>query len=217
MWLLGKMRRVVGLVVMAVLIGAGGSIPFPEELITTGFEPAPGDTVWGHTLDVYVKTSNREFAGTVGSVFITFFGDRGVSERLLLGTGFGAGTLEKVTFTLSREIGALSRIKLTTDSTDGWLLASIWCDTGPTTYHFETTSLFLDLPDTALAVQDPVGVVGEMYEPQAPTKAPPGADYGETSAGIQGTASQTLKVVDRVTTFRNPVNKREDLRAYEDP
>ena len=50
-----------------VVVGAGGecqdiSLPPPsphsqqEELQTAGLEPAPLDTLWGHTVTVHVKT-----------------------------------------------------------------------------------------------------------------------------------------------------------------
>lgn len=47
--------------------------------------------------------------------------------------GFVAGALDSRDVQLSREIGRLERVKLQTNSSDGWLLASMWIDTGPMT------------------------------------------------------------------------------------
>ena len=187
----------------------------PVEEWTSGAEVGPGETQWGHHIRMFIKTSRRDFAGTVGPVYVTFYGLRANSEKMLLHEGFAAGALDVVNLRLTREIGELQRIKLETNSTDGWLLASLWADIGPATYYFETTSRFLDSPDSALPPQtwdggydgqsfsaDPVGTLAEAYEPQAPTRATPGTDIGTADEGLLGVQSVVLNVVDRVLTYR---------------
>jgi hypothetical protein len=47
--------------------------------------------------------------------------------------GFEAGATDSCDIQLTREIGQLERIKLQTNSSDGWLVASIWIDIGAMT------------------------------------------------------------------------------------
>jgi len=160
---------------------------YPAEELTSGIEVGPADTVWGHLARVHFKTSRRQFAASTGAVYITFYGTRSTSELHFLQEGFVSGKLDVADLRLRREIGKLERVKLQTNSTDGWLLADLWVDIGPTTYYFETTNRFLDYPDSALAdrdwdggahgsafTADPYGSLAELYEPQAPTKATSG-------------------------------------------
>ena len=199
---------------------------FPLEEWTTGSEVGVDDTEWGHRAQINIKTSRRAFAGTEGSIYITFYGLRANSEMMLLQSGFVAGALDVVNLRLTREIGHLQRIKLQTNSSDGWLLGSIWIDIGPSTYYFETTSQFLDLPDVSLAPEtwdggyegssfsaDPAGTLDEIYEPQAPTRATPGTDIGLDTDGIVGVQSIMLSVVDQVHTFRDPWTDTDEMRV----
>eukprot|EP00613_Pedinella_sp_CCMP2098_P036675 CAMPEP_0171805010 /NCGR_PEP_ID=MMETSP0991-20121206/74442_1 /TAXON_ID=483369 /ORGANISM="non described non described, Strain CCMP2098" /LENGTH=277 /DNA_ID=CAMNT_0012417473 /DNA_START=135 /DNA_END=970 /DNA_ORIENTATION=- len=161
---------------------------YPLEEWTSGLELGPDGEVWGDTFTVNYKTSRREFSQTVGPVFITMM-VKG-SDLMLLAKGaqnFLPGTTASTNLKLSRDIGTLEKVKLQTNSSDGWLLASMWIDCGPSTYYLETTKYFLDYPDSSLADRiwdwgaegtsfraDPVGTVSEIFEPQAPTRATPG-------------------------------------------
>ena len=123
----------------------------PVEEWTTGAEVGPAVTEWGHHVRISLKTSRRSSAGTTGEVFITFYGVRATSDKMLLQKGFAAGGTDVISLTLAREVGALQRVRLENNSTDGWLLASLWIDIGPSTYYFESTDIFLDTPDSALS------------------------------------------------------------------
>mmetsp|Transcript_52276 Transcript_52276/g.97199 ORF Transcript_52276/g.97199 Transcript_52276/m.97199 type:complete len:266 (+) Transcript_52276:145-942(+) len=165
-------------------------VSYPLEEWTSGLELGPDGEVWGDTFTVNYKTSRREFSQTVGPVFITMYGQRSTSDLMLLAKGaqnFLPGTTASTNLKLSRDIGTLEKVKLQTNSSDGWLLASMWIDCGPSTYYLETTKYFLDYPDSSLADRiwdwgaegtsfraDPVGTVSEIFEPQAPTRATPG-------------------------------------------
>ena len=91
----------------------------------------------------------------------------------------------------------------------------------------------MDYPDSALAdrrwdgaargssfASDPYGTLGELYEPQAPTRArpssPPGgapsSGRGGAPEGLMGAESYMLQVVDRSETFRDPYTLREEIR-----
>ena len=204
---------------------------FPAEEWTTGVEVGPADTVWGHQVTMTVRTSKREFAASVGAVQITFYGTRGTSDTHLLQEGFVSGATDVVDIQLTREIGALEKVKLQTNSSDGWLMADLTADIGPTTYYFESTNKFLDYPDSALAdrrwdggargtrfASDPYGTLEELYEPQAPSAATPAQLHGAAGAeGLLGRESFMLRVVDRADNFRDPFTLREEERVDMDP
>ena len=106
---------------------------YPVEELTSGLEVGPDDTLWGRAFRVNFKTSRRDFAASSGSVYVTFYGRRATSDTMLLQEGFANGALDSVTLQLTREIGELEKVRLQTNSTDGWLLDSMWIDVGATT------------------------------------------------------------------------------------
>jgi hypothetical protein len=188
---------------------------YPLEEWTTGEELGPDDMEWGHEFTVNFKTSRREFAETSGPVFITFYGHRATSDTMLLAQGanqFRAGSTTTVLLKLSREIGTLKKVKLQTNSTDGWLLSSMWINSGSVTFMLATTSRFLDYPDSALPdlrwdggsdgtefTSDPVGVLQETFEPQAPRAL--NTEEKSSMEGLIGSESLVLDVVDTTRTF----------------
>jgi hypothetical protein len=207
-------------------------ISYPIEEKTSGIEFGGGR--WGHPIKVHVKTSKREFAETLGSIFITFYGKRATSEKFLLKKGFNAGALDTIDLHMTREIGELEQVKIQTNSTDGWLFASIWLDIGPRTYFLESSSFFLDMPNNDLAdlnwdgdsrgnsfFADPVGKLNELYEPQAPTKSSDDNEIQETPhqrrEGLLGKEVMMLKVESYVDNYEDPFQYQEDYREQWDP
>jgi hypothetical protein len=175
---------------------------FPTEENTSGLQqPYP----FAQRARVNFKTSLRQFASSVGSVFITFLGDRATSDTTLLQTGFIEGATDSKLVDISRDIGKLQKVKLQTNSSDGWLLASIWIGIGTTSYFFEPPSIFLDYPNSDLADRywtggadgssfsaPPVGTLDMLFEPQSSTLNP---EEGSME-GLLGVQSVLLSVVD---------------------
>jgi len=66
-----------------------------------------------------IVTGNEEGSDTTAMVYITLYGTRGQSRYLPLKTGFLRDSTEAVTFK-TQDVGHLTRIKLTSTSTDNW-------------------------------------------------------------------------------------------------
>eukprot|EP00619_Florenciella_sp_RCC1007_P002070 CAMPEP_0205927532 /NCGR_PEP_ID=MMETSP1325-20131115/22794_1 /ASSEMBLY_ACC=CAM_ASM_000708 /TAXON_ID=236786 /ORGANISM="Florenciella sp., Strain RCC1007" /LENGTH=133 /DNA_ID=CAMNT_0053296417 /DNA_START=78 /DNA_END=479 /DNA_ORIENTATION=+ len=129
---------------------------------------------------------------------------------MALQQGFEQGARDTVELVLQREIGNLDRIRLETDSTDGWLMAYLECSIEQSSYYFDAMTTFLDKPDEATPLLDPDSRTAASYEPQAPTKRSPADSFSE---GLLGVEMMEFRVSRRVDTFRNPVDNREKTRT----
>lgn len=128
----------------------GGTLDYEEEL--------------GTEVKVHTRTSLSENAETTGTVHITFYGERTVSDAMVLGTGFSGDV--KTTLYVDDDLGPLRKIRLSTDSQDGWLVSSIHVEIANTAYTFENAELFwLDKPDETSGL-------ASRYESTAPSGGP---------------------------------------------
>jgi hypothetical protein len=110
----------------------GGTMDFEESLGTEAV--------------VRVRTSLAENAATSGTITITLYGDRSVSPPLTLGSGFSGD--QEIALRVDDDLGVLRKIRLSTDSSDGWLVASIDISIASTVFTFANAELFwLDKPD----------------------------------------------------------------------
>lgn len=84
-----------------------------------------------------IKTGSKKGADTGAMIYITLYGTRGQSRYLPLKTGFAAGSTETVTFK-TQDVGYLTRIKLTSTSTDEWYCENIVVNYDGVTARFDT-------------------------------------------------------------------------------
>lgn len=94
-----------------------------------------------------IMTGNMVSAETSSTIYITLYGTGGQSRYLPLKTGFLRGSTETVSFK-TRDVGYLTKIKLTSTATDGWYCQHILVRYNGQTAYFKVQK-WVDYPAAA--------------------------------------------------------------------
>lgn len=107
-----------------VIWKAGKVYPFSVDKCIQFPLAATVDTAVDVKYSLAVMTGSMPKAETGGTIYITLYGTRGQSRYLPLKEGFAKGTTETISFK-TRDVGDLTKVKLTSTVEDGWYCKSI--------------------------------------------------------------------------------------------